>query len=471
MSRAVLWDGSQYRGLANPAPVSYDWSEANPPWAYTGTTQVEREAEFLANYPPGWTLPTIVDLAGSGTFRQRVLATIAANGRCAIRLPAGVHHLTSFEAASGPMYAFGLWHTDLVGFIGAGPDQTVIQMDADSLSQTQLDGIAAMTLANWDVLQIGMMRLDGDPASPVVLAGLTIRADDQQLIPAFGADIGIAGNQPAPHKGVEFYKLGSSSISAFYQSHVRYQGAARACNSRPPFESANWGSGEGYGYSYHVESDGRRAPELDPARPRRCGVMMGNSEYVSVLSHCWLHHTNLSRYAVNDQNRPIDGEYLVAYCKAEQITNTRNVDPALNGGNSLGGWTNATPFGWESTAATVTVHDTIISQDNNNISGQFPADFQMTHVGSRNPQGGRFFAWGNDYRCSPWPQLDGFACFRILNSTYWWTDGLATTLDVRKTAGGPKLTPHVYTGTWPPSAAYLAANSLTPDTHCIVKAA
>ena len=463
-------------GLDDLSTVDWDFNDTQVPWFYQSTS------EFMENYPSGWPTPTVVPIqTGAATFRQNVLNTLSSNGRCLIELDEAVYHLTSFEAAAGdPMYAFGFWDTRLVGFIGKGPDKTVIQMDANSLSSTQRSGIAAFTAASWGVLNIGMMRIDGDAASPAVLAGVTVRAADQQIIPSFASDNLIVGGQPAPHRGVTFFRRGSSPYGYFYQSHVRYQGAARAATSRPPFESANFDSQYSYGYSHHVESDGRRSPELDAARPRRCGVMMGNNEQVSELHDVWLHHSNVSRYAVNDENRDTSGLYLVERVKAEQITVNQNRDPALNGGASLGGWTNATPFGWESCNGTIRVQRTIISQDNPNpLSGvgQIPMHFQMTHVGDRNPVGGRFYADDNEYRWPAHPHLDGFAGFRISQTSHWWLNGspagsphrLNETIFV--TQDGVRLQPAVISGTWPPTLASLTAAGITPHTHYLVRSA
>lgn len=462
-------DGWKSRGRTKSSNTSTDWSDSNVPWAYTGATQTEREAEFFANYPSGWSMPTIVDIqTGAATFRQNVLNTITANGRCIIRLGEGTYHLTSFvKAAADEMYAFGLWHTNLAGFVGQGADKTIIQMDANSMNATQLAGIPTLTSSN--INQLNVMRLDGEASTPAVLAGLTIQAEDQQIITSFDSSNSIAGNQPAPHGGIMWYRRGVSSNVYFYCSHVRARGAGRACTSLPPFEHANFGSQYEYGYYYNTESDGRRASSIDAAQPRRCGVVMGNNAQEHSMVNCWVHHSNVSRYAVNDQNADTSGSYTVAYCKFDHITDTQNVDPALNGGASLGGYTNATPLGWESCNGTITVHHTIISQSNPYTNIQIAQMFQMTSVGARNPQGGRFYAYDNTYINTAWPQLDGYCAFRIAPTTYWWTDGFANTIDVRATQGGPQLTAYQYSGTWPPTAGQLSAAGVSPTTHYIVR--
>ncbi len=452
------------------AGLAWEYSDTNVPWAYSSSTQSGREAEYFANWPAGWSsVPTIVDIqTGGADFRTNVLNTIAANGRCIIRLGEGTYHLTSFvKAASDEMYAFGLWHTNLAGFVGQGADKTIIQMDAGSMNATQLAGIATLTSAN--VNNLHLMRLDGEASSPAVLAGLTLQAQDQQTIASFAAGNSIAGGQPAPHGGVLWYKRGVAANVYFYCSHVRARGAGRACTSLPPFEHANFNSQYEYGYYFNTESDGRRAAELDAARPRRCGIVMGNNASVHSMVNCWLHHTNVSRYAMNDQNATTSGAYTVAYCKVEHITDTQNTDPALNGGASLGGYTNATLLGWETCNGTITVHHSILCQDNTVASGQTPCHFQMTTVGStrgtNGPQGGRLTAYDNVYRHAV-SHLSGFLTCRIAAATYWYLDGYATTISSKPTAAGSAMTSWSYTTTRFATSGEAAA--LDPATRYIV---
>lgn len=470
LSTSSVWRG---KGLTDYAPATgalpYEYSDTNVPWAYTGSTQSAREAEFLANWPAGWpSVPTIVDIqTGGANFYTNLNNTVnAAGGRVIVRLSAGTYHLTSFQligSSGNQLYAFGFWHPNLAGIIGQGADQTTIQMDAGSVSGAQLSAIAALTKASGQANQLGMMRLDGSSTSPVVFAGVTIQAADQPLVTSFQADNGIAGNQPAPHSGIVFYQN-----AYFYVSHVRARGAARACTSLPPFEHGNFNSQYENGYYFNVEIDGRRAAELDSNRPRRCGALLGNNATVHYMKNFWIHHTNVSRYAMNDQNANTSGVYTACYGKLENISNIRNTDPNLNGGATLGGYTNATPFGWESCNGTINLDNLIIQQDNAYTDVQIAQHLQLTTVGSRNPQGGRLHATNITARCSVWPQLDGYLCFRMPTGTYWVSDGYATTLDVKHTSGASK-TAYVYSGTWPPSSAVLTAAGISPSTHYIVR--
>lgn len=308
------------------------------------------------------------------------------------------------------------------------------------------------------------MRVDGSSASKVCIAGVTFRSADQQNLTAKGVGVNMVLPQPAPHNGLQVY--GGSHA---YISYVRFQGAGRAATSAPPFECANAQTGGGVTHWDHCEFDGRRSPDLDPAQPRRCGPVMANGETLSSFTDSWFHHSNISRYAANDQNRDYQGEYSLTRCKLDHLTDNQNTDPALNGGASLQGYTNVTPLGWESVNGTITVTDCIIDQDNSHSSGQVPCHIQLTSVGSRNPQGGRLTMSGTVCRNGGFPVIGEFITARIQASTFWWTDGPETTLDVHHPETGVLLTHHLYTGSWPPSASTLAGQGITPDTHYIVR--
>ena len=473
------WMGSAwqaYGGGTTPVdPSSYDWSDTNVPWAYSSTS------EFTTAWPSG---VSIVDIqTGSGDFYTNLANTVnAAPGRVVVRLGSGVYSLNKFRmigASGNPTYSFGFWFPKLQGFLGQGPDKTYIQLDAnattvDTNGSTNRTADAHTYMEQMDPaafapLQRGLCRFDGSAASPILLAGVTFRAADQLPLTAkysdSGALTGVYVPQPSPHQGVVLY----SGLSAIL-SYVRFQAAGRAMSSAPPFEMSNLGSQYGEIRINNCEFDGRRSPDLDPARPRRCGPLMGNNEDHHEMVDCWIHHSNISRYAVNDENRNTQGVYIVTRCKAEQITNNQNRDPAINSGNSLGGYTNATPFGWESCNGTITVTDSTVVQDNSQSSGQVPCHFQLTSVGARNPQGGRFYLHGGQHGNNGFPGLDGYVTFRIATNTYWVSDGYNNTIFAYH-KDGQRLLPYQYTGTWPASPATLQAAGVTPQTHYIVRAA
>ncbi len=458
---AKVWRAPGRDPLSAVAARSSDWSDTNLPWAYDDTSV------FTKSWPAG---TTIVDIqTGSSDFYTNLQNTVNAAGkRVVVRLAAGVYRLKSFRligASGDPTYSFGFWFPNLQGLLGQGPDKTFVQMDANSMTQAQLDKMSTFAAADFAPLQMGLCRLDGSATSPVLIAGLTFRAADQQMLTAVGAGVTSVVPQPAPHQGVVLYQGAQAKVS-----YVRFQGAARALTSAPPFECANAGSQYGTITWERCEFDGRRSPDLDPARPRRCGPVMVDNETLSEFTDCWFHHSNVSRYAANDENRNTQGVYRLVRCKAEHITNTQNVDPALNGGKSLGGYTNASAFGWESCNGTIELVDCIVSQDNSVSAGQVPMHLQLTTTGSRNPQGGRMTVTGGEFRNTGWPHLNGFVGFRIQKTTFWWTDGVDTTLTV-KHKDGQRLTPYEVTGTWPPTAAQLALANVTPSTHYLIRTA
>lgn len=458
------------QAVADTQEASWDWSESNLPWAYSDTSA------FTQDWPVG---TSIVDIqTGSADFYTNLAATVnAAPGRVVVRLGAGVYSVNKFRmiGASGlPLYSFGFWFPKLQGFLGQGPDKTFIQLDANATTvdtngttDRTADAHTAMEQmdpADFAPISRGLCRFDGtNAASPVLIAGVTFRAADQLPLTAKTGSGTYYVPQPSPHNGVVLY-AGSYAIVQY----VRFQAAGRAMSSAPPFECANVGSQYGTIQWRHCEFDGRRSASLDPAQPRRCGPIMVNNETVSEMEDCWLHHSNVSRYAANDENRDTQGEYTLTRCKAEQITNNQNRDPAINGGNSLGGVTNASCFGWESCNGTITLTDCIIKQDNNQSSGSVPMHVQVTSVGARNPQGGRMYIYGGKYYNSGFPDLDEFLCVRVAPNTYWVSDGYNTTLHLFR-KDGYRLQPYQYTAAWPPTAATLASAGVTPSTHYLVR--
>lgn len=457
----------------------YDWSDDNLPWAYTS------KEEFKQGWPSGVVIVPIQ--TASADFWTNLKNTVNAAGqRCVVELGEAVYHLNKFRvigSGNTKTYSFGFWFPNLQGLLGQGPDKTFIQLDANATT-VDTDGVTdvtaqahaemeAMTAASFAPVQRGFCRIDGSPASPVLLGGLTFRAADQLPLNAKGADMpaNIYIPQPSPHNGVNLYA--SAAELGGFVNNVRFQAAARAMYSGPPFECGNAQTGKGIVYWKRCEFDGRRSAAIDPAQPRRCTPVMINGETLSDFTDCWFHHSNLSRYAANDQNRDFSGEYRVTRCKLDHITDTQNGgDPQINNGASLGGWTNATPFGYESSNAKITITDCIVHQDNINPlsgTGQIPMIIQLTSVGNRDPQGGRMYVYGGHYE---WvhPQLNGYLGFRISNNTYWSRDGFNTTIFAYH-KNGQRLQPHTVPTSvaWPPSASYLAANNLSPETHYLVR--
>jgi hypothetical protein len=437
----------------------WNYSDSNLPQAYTST------AAWESRIPAG---TARVDLqTGSSDFWTNLKATVdAAPGRVIVNLPAGDHILRSFRmigSSGDPTYAFGFWFPKLAGFSGQGYDKTFVSMAANSVSQAQLDKLATMRQDAFAPNQMALARIDSSETEPFFMGGLTFRADNQNLLESISSDItgGVVVPQPAPHGGVIAYTGGYGLMS-----HVRFQGAGKAWNSQPPFEHANTSSNRGRISYLNCESDGRISEVYDSARPRKCGVFMSNDAYESHLVDSWLHHTNVSRYAANDEGMTQAGRlYEVTRTKIERITDTRN--------DGKGGATNASCFGWESSNAELRVTDVIASQDNPNSVGNDRAmHLQMTVTGSSadDVAGGRLRVNGGEFRTPGVPQLDGWLCVRATPS-HFVSDGYDNTMFVYPNADGTgtRKQPWVPGGTWPPTAAQIAAAGVSPQTHFLIR--
>ncbi|WP_157676966.1 hypothetical protein [Auraticoccus monumenti] len=434
--------------------AAYDWSETNLPWAYTSQADIEK------NVPAG---TTIVDLSTNGaTFYDRLANTLTpVMGRAAVRLPAGAHRLSSFRlvGSSGLQdYSFGFWFPKLQGFIGPGADKCFVEMGPNSMSQAQLDFLHTMDKDEFRPNQMSVCRLDGTSSSPVIWVGVTGRSWDQQPLTVAGDWYGATVPQSAPHQGLFIYPGAAYIIDC-----ARFQGFGKAMTAAPPFEHANLNTQKSpHGQILRTEIDGRRSPDIDAARPRVCGMIMVNNELLNEVIDSWMHHSYISRYAANDENQETSGIYRFIRSKIEQVSNT--------GQDGKGGSNNqASCLGWESVNGTIEIEDSIVSQDNPRTTGSLPHHFSLTSTGHRNPRGGRLKVRGNNiFRNTGFPSVDGFLSIRAISSTYWVLDGYPTTMDVRDSAGVRK-TAHQVTGTWPPSAASLAAAGVTPATHFLVR--
>jgi hypothetical protein len=438
----------------------WDYSATNLPQAYSS------EADWESRIQAGIAR---VDLRkDSSDFFTNLKATVdAAPGRVIVHLGEGDHILDQFRmigASGDPSYAFGFWFPKLAGLSGAGYDKTFLSMAGNSVTQAQLTRLSGMKQADFAPNQMAVARIDSSVSQPFFMGGITFRSDNQNPLTSISSDItgSVVVPQPAPHGGIIFYTGGAGLMS-----HVRFQGAAKAWNSQPPFEHANTSSNRGRIRLYNVESDGRIASIYDPARPRKCGVFMTNDAYESRIFDSWLHHTNVSRYAANDEGMTEAGRvYAVTRTKVERISDTRN--------DGKGGATNASALGWESTNAELIVTDVIVSQDNpNNVGGDRAQHLQMTVTG--NPavddvSGGRLRVNGGVFRTPTAPQLDGWLCVRATPS-HFVTDGYQNTIHVYPNADGTGLRkqPWVYAGTWPPTAAQILAAGVSKDTHYLIR--
>jgi hypothetical protein len=457
-----------YRGVGltdvDTRRVYWDYSDNNKPTAYRSAS--EWESRIPANTKR-------VDLrTGSSDFYTNLKATVdAASEPVLVQLGEGDHILDQFRMigpSGDPSYAFGFWFgSKLRGFCAAGPDKSFVSMAPESMTQAQLTRLSGMTQASFAPNQMGMLRLDASSAQPFFFGGLTFRAANQNQLTSIASDINYVQRpttpQPAPHQGPVIYP-GSAGIL----SHVGFEGAGKAWNSQPPFEMANFTSARSRISFYNVDFDGRISAAYDSNRPRKCAPWMGNKEYESRMFDSWLHHSNVSRYAANDEGMSEAGRvYALTRCKLDHMGDTQN--------DGKGGFTNATPLGWESTNAELITTDVIVSQDNGNTgpSGAGIAQhLQVTHVGdaSSDTSGGRMRVYGGEFRQPIWKQLDGWLCIRA-TASHWVSDGYANTMFVYPNADGfgTRKQPWVYSGTWPPTAAQIAAAGVNKDTHYLVR--
>ena len=458
----------------SPARHPADWDDANLPWSYATTDA------FTEGFTEGITWTDLY----TGTFAQsdlwsRITYTIAqvpGNGRVYVRIPTGVHNVTSFQTPfvipKDPLYAFGLWFPRLSGLLGDGPDKTRIHLVANSYSQEQLDALATLNPDTFTPLGNAFARFDG-AVTPFLLGGIKFTAADQQnvtaLHPNMAAKHGIVVPQPAPHVGIHFEPAPSNGTSEFIVNNCAFVGCARALLGQPPFECGLINSQYTKSVFRRCDFDGRRDAEVDPLRPRRSTTALVNNEKDMSFVDCHFHHSNIGRFAGNDQNRSpaaLSTFYNFIRCKFDHMGDEGNTDPLINGGAPLGGVDTRyiSPFGFESTNARIRLTDCIITQNTTYARG----GIAITQVG-RNPSGGRMEVVDCVFRYEHKPYLNGFATMMIDPSTPWYTDGPATTTSVSKDE--TPLTCHVYpTGSsWPPTEAYITAQGLTPETHYIVR--
>lgn len=434
----------------SPSDQSYDWSDSNVPWTL-------RSGQSLTDGWPSQALNMVVDLIDnpSKDFVTNLDATISAyGGPCIIRLQAKTYHITNFmHPQTTSNYGLGYYNTRLHGFLGQGADQTIIQMDANSYTSAQLATIATLRSASdGDPVGFTVMRIGDGVTSwgEVYMSGLTFRGCDQQTITDYDDTTGAAGG-PAPYNGVTYWGVGGGITQ-----NVRFQANAHAATSQPPFECGAISTQ----YSIHtfrrLEIDGRLAPEINASRPRRSAVYMGNNEASLVMEDVWIHHSNRSRYAVNDGNRSTFGTYSHTHVKVEHIT---DVD------DGLGGRTNAACVGYENCAGAINWSNPILHQDNA-IAWNTP-HISLTTVASQtyaNPQGGRLTI--TDPVCtSVWSAMNGYLFIRaVASNTHWYTDGLTTTITITK--AGTRLQPYIVSSN--PTSASLVAAGVSSATHYLV---
>ena len=462
MATIYCWDGTKWKGVwrgGSMARLAADWDDTHRP-------------SLAGVVDEGFPVVTWTDLRtdiAATDLQARIDATIsgvAGNGPVYVRLPEGVHRLVAFKpigSSGDPLYAFGLWNGRLRGLKPAGdPASTVIQMDngvtvsgnwVHAVSDAQLAAMATLDPQTFAPLQMGVARFDATPTEPFLLGGVTFQAVDQRPITTVHANLaaqGIATPQPAPHQGIVFHPGSSSARPHAIINNVRFIGVSRALNSAPPFECGLVNTQYITAIFRRCEFDGRRAKTLDPAQPRRSAPYLGNNDISLIFEDCWFHHSAVNRIALNDENKnttALSTVYRFLRCKIEHMGDTNNVDPALNGGASLGGTDPAyqSPVGFESTNALIELVDSIIVQDC--VASR--AAISITTVGSRNPAGGKLVIRGCTFRYPHRATLAGFATVMIGTSTPWWTQGSPYGIEVWR---GATSLACVTATAWPPPA-------------------
>lgn len=450
-----------------------DWSTTRTPYAYTNSLELTA----------GWPAANIDDiLTGSSDYLTNVRDTVsAANSRVVVRHPEGLHRQNRFVAAGttdlDSLYAFGNWWSpNYQGVLGAGAGKTIIQQDANSYRSGQLARLAELGVQTaGSPLQTGMARFDGSPSSPVLIAGVTFQGADQQMLTSTQANAtGLSDMkvpQPAPYQGIFIYP-GSDYIVQYTQ----FLAAGHAATSLPPFEMGQLVSQRCRGVARHIEIDGRLAASLNAARPRRGALFMLNNEGSNRLEDAWLHHNNISRYALNDENYVTSGAMSLTRVKFEEIANNRNTDPALG---PLGGYTNASHVGLESFNGSMVVTDFYGVQSNTYTDRQISQFFQLTtppplsHSGRPDPEAiagvTKFEVIRGTFRNLAIPALDGWCTFRITD-THWRRNNYRD-IYVRADVGAPAKTPWVYNSTWTNAAIAAAIQSagVSWKTHYLVR--
>ena len=409
---------------------------------------VSDEATITATWGP----VTIVDLVplGGGDLDADLENTLARqSGRVVVRLPAGIYWLRRFRMigkSGDPNYATGFWNTKLQGLLGAGALRTFVFLAPNVMTDAQLARLAQLTTGN--VNQMMMGRLDG---TNVRIGGITFGAADQQPLTAVHSTVAAKPNapvlgQPAPHAGIVLYSGATAIVS-----YCHFAGAAHLWTSEPPFEHANIGSQYGQIRFEHCTFDGRRHPLLDPARPRRCAPVMANNETSHTMEDCRLSHSGAGRYAYNAQNRETRGTLALTRCTVDHIADNRNTDPALNGGKSLGGVTNPSCLGFETSADRIELTDVHLRQDNPDPTGR-AQHIQLTYVGARSVASladpGPLVVRGGTFRHVQ-PALDGMLCLWVPKTAgNTWAD--LSRIEVYG-PDGTRLQPWEPGGTYPPA--------------------
>lgn len=471
----VVRSGSAQRRGRSSIPLlgsSTAWGASNLPYKQGGALA------WQTLLPAG--VPVVPIQTSGGDFYTRFQATVnAQNGRAIIELPAGNHEFDLFRGIGpGGTYAFGAWNPKFAGFYTeADPETCTVGMAAGAVTAEQLDLMSQMTQASFAPLLMGLLRVDtqyNSAPAPIYFGGIGWESAPQPLLTTISGDItgGVYVPQSAPHQGLVIYSDSARRHPDSIITHNRFHGAGKAMTSQPPFEMGNLTMQKNDVRLQYCDFDGRMAARFDATRPVKCGPIMMNGGVYMGITNSWIHDSNVSRYAANDESvvsgTALSNHYYNENVTIERITHNQNKQPPLNSGNSLGGYTDASCFGWESSNSLHELINVTAWVNNGATGSQVPCHVQFTNTGAART-GGHLRVRGGSYRHSVYSQLDGYLLARVQTSSWWYTN-LATAFDIQIQVGVP-LTHHIYTGTWPPTQSYLDSNGLSPQTHYIVRGA
>lgn len=437
---------------------AWNWSDSNKPPSLDPST-------FTEGFPSDTVYVNLI--TGTGDFYQDLVNTLnsTSSTRVVVKLPGTqanpqTQHITSFrpfgtQSPTKP-YLMGFYNgTKLQGFLGGGRGASIIQLDPNIYTQAQLTPLKTMVSADFAPLLNSFGRLDGpDPTKPILIGGVTFQGGDQPLLDTVGSDVPAVVPQPAPYQGLSFYPG-----SYYVVNDCEFLASGHALTSAPPFEMGTVSTQRCRGTFKRCDFDGRMAASLNPARPRRSTVWMGNDEGSIDHIDCWLHHSNVSRYAANDEANSFgtSGHYGLLRCRIDHIADTQNVDPAQNGGVSLDGYSDPCCLGWESSNAQISLVDVIIEQNNTHTTRAVPQHLGFTSTG-RNSAGGHLTVTRGVFLNPGFPTVNNFLCVRGKPSNTLWVDA-TTGMDKTATVtgyDGTVLKGRMYSGSWPPPSSFLS---------------
>lgn len=289
-------NGQLVRHGAAPVNGSTDWSDSNQPWVLKNGETVND------NLPSGVAIVNYSDYSQGGTLSFTatldVISTAQSTTPYYVRLPAGSFHITDFHYAGYIGYCQTQVNKTWCGFIGAGPDQTFIVLDANAMSAQLVSDVSnAVHSPVWAyALQFGKGTYNN---TPIFISGITFRGNFQQV----GTLSGLSGTAPMPYSGLHIDTAPAGSRIQF----CRFQGFGFAAKNLPPYELGAIETLHTVDLTIsRVEIDGRQAPEINSAQPRSSGGHMSNYEGAVTWESFWLHHTRQSGWAIHD-HAPSEG--------------------------------------------------------------------------------------------------------------------------------------------------------------------